>query len=1004
MDGGGGAAIPVTFTFKPAAPPASLVLAGSFNSWSTTANVMKDDDGDGVFEITLSLEPGSYQYKFVQDGTWIADPFAASSTDDGYGGKNSVVDVPANAASLAVGVKKGGAAAPAATEAKGEAKGAAEPAAGGTDKVNVTFLFEVGAGEAPKIYLAGTFNNWDAAKDLMTDSDGDGIYEITMKLAPASYQYKFVKDAQWITDTSAKEFADDGFGGKNSVLVVPADAAGKDLVVGMVTNLPEKYGGAKAAPGAGASAGRKQPKQVTFSWKADGTVSNVFLAGTFNDWNDSKTRMTDENGDGVYEATLMLGVGKYQYKFVADGRWITDNAAKDFAPDGFGGQNSVITVDESLPDVKIEKGDGVMMNRDIPLTLDYSMVNPLSPTSIEFRAKAHLNDVDQVSLLYRTGDAKPNAVEMRPDETDAVFQYYRVMLDVSASSTIYFMFDFKDGSKHFYACPGGFKNAACPAGEWFVYSPKTLEPFFTPDWAKNGVFYQIFPDRFRNGDPSNDQDFHEPYYVGVTKLPASGKTNGEYFHFVSQWENVTGLIQSPYRTDGKPDYYSFYGGDIAGVMEKLPYLRDLGVTIIYFNPLQEARSNHKYDAIDYLKVDPHFADEATFIEFTKKAHENGIRIVVDMALNHSGDWNPWFVDTKEKGPKSKYWNFYEWKRWPLPPGGTDKPIDYYDCWWGFGLHPNLNYDLSRPNAQENMIDDIAKAQPNTELVNALLQIPPYWIGKLGIDGFRLDVPNEVPLWFWREFRAACDKAKGDNFLIGELWGNAMPWLGPHCFHSTMNYKFCKDPVVKFIAMGQGSASDFDAELAPGRNVYPIQATEVMMNLIDSHDTERFITTAGNSADRLMLAALFQMTYIGIPQIYYGDEVGLRGGKDPDDRRTFPWDWESNPQRTLVHDFYRKAIAIRHDYPALRTGSFATVLTKGKVYSFVRSDEANRIVVVLNNELTPQTAELPLGSFGFADGASLVDRLNGGEYRVASGVVSVKLPPLKGAVLVAGSAK
>jgi len=138
-------------------------------------------------------------------------------------------------------------------------------------------------------------------------------------------------------------------------------------------------------------------------------------------------------------------------------------------------------------------------------------------------------------------------------------------------------------------------------------------------------------------------------------------------------------------------------------MEKIPYLADLGVTIIYFNPLNEARSNHKYDPMDYMKLDPHFADEATFKEFVKKAHENGIRIIVDKAFNHTGNYFFAFLDAVEKGRESEYWNWYEFKRWPLPEGDIPNPLDYYDCWWGFGIHPNLNFDLSKPNAQENAI-------------------------------------------------------------------------------------------------------------------------------------------------------------------------------------------------------------------------------------------------------------------------------------------------------------
>jgi cyclomaltodextrinase len=985
--------VPVTFTVKPASVPGALYLAGTFNDWNSSRDAMTDEDGDGIYEITVTLKPGSYEYKFVQDGKWFEDPYAASSVPDPYGGKNSVVVVPDDVDKLVVGVKAEG-------EAPQKAAAAApEKAKAPAGTIPVTFLFDVGKGVTADVFLAGTFNGWDAARDRMTDEDGDGIYEITIPLAPGEYQYKFVKDGQWITDTNAKGFADDGFGGKNSILTVSADASGKGLVVGMFTALPEKHAGTPQA--AQAAVAPKGPKEVTFRYKPDRSgVQNVFLAGTFNDWSTTKTPMTDANGDGVYEVILLLPVGKYQYKFVADGAWITDASAKEFADDGYGGKNSVIVVDDSYPESKIEKGDGIMMNRDIPLTLDYSMVNPLSPSAVEFRARAHIDDVEDARLVYRVGDGSEQSVDMKPDEADGVFQYYRTVVDVASSSTIHFTFRYRDGGKEFWAAPAGFKGAEPAAGEMFVYSDKILEPFFTPDWAKNGVFYQIFPDRFRNGDKTNDQDFHEPYYAGVTKLPASGKTNGEYFHLVTQWENVSGLTQSPYRTDGKPDYYSFYGGDIKGVMDAIPYLSDLGVTIIYFNPLNEARSNHKYDPVDYLKIDPHFADEATFIEFVKKAHASGIRIIVDMALNHTGDWHFAFVDTKEKGPESKYWNWYEWKRWPLPSGPIERPCDYYDCWWCFGNHPNLNYDLSRPNDQENNVVDISQAKPNMDVVNYVLEVPRYWIGKLGIDGFRLDVPNEVPFWFWQMFRKVVDEQKSDALLVGELWGNAMPWLGPRYFHSTMNYKYFRDPVLKFIALGQGSAADFDRELAPGRSVYPIQATEAMMNLIDSHDTERFITTALNSADRIMLAALFQMTYVGVPEIYYGDEVGLRGAKDPDDRRTFPWDWETNPGRKAIHDFYRSMIAIRRAYPALRTGGFRTVLAEGRTYSFLREDDVNRIVVVMNADALPRNVELALGAFGFADGASFKDEIGGATYKVSGGTLKIALDPLKGAVLVA----
>ncbi|MFO7914071.1 MAG: alpha-amylase family glycosyl hydrolase [Candidatus Krumholzibacteriales bacterium] len=976
--------VSVTFTFQPERAVSGLYLAGSFNEWQESDIRMEDKDGDGVYQVTIGLEPGEYQYKFVVDGNWIVDPGAESYTDDGYGGKNSVVNVPSGESSMVVG----------SFEEAVPKEAPASPSGGG--KVPVTFMYQPEGGEPAGVYLAGTFNDWSDSATPMTDNDGDGIYSVELKLDPGRYQYKFVVDGSWITDTTAEEFDDDGFGGKNSVLVVEPGDAEEGLVVGMYSGEP---GGSAGGPEAVETEKEAGLRKVTFSFQPRiSGVQDVFLAGTFNEWKEAKTRMTDDDGDGTYEVTLLLPPGRYQYKFVVDGKWTTDENAEAFADDGFGGRNSVIVVDASYEEVEIEKGDGAMMRSDIPLTVDYSMVNPFSEGKIAFSTRAHIGDVEGVGMIYSVNGSEIKFVDLVQENSDKVFQYYRTVLEIPYSSEVNFSFRYSDAGVHFYAAPGGIEEGRPEMEEMFFYSPDVLEPFFTPDWAKDGVLYQIFPERFRNGDKSNDPDFSEFYYEGVTELPPGGKTNGEYFHLVEQWQNISGLKRSPYRTDGKPDYYSFYGGDIAGVMEKLPYLEELGVTVIYFNPLNQARSNHKYDPVDYLKIDPHFADEETFREFVNQAHQSGIRIIVDLALNHTGNYHFAFLDGREKGRKSKYWDWYEWKRWPLPEGDIPNPSDYYSCWWGFGIHPNLNFDLSRPNEQENNIRDISNAEPNMDLVKYLLEIPVYWMGELGIDGFRLDVPNEVPFWFWEMFRDKVDEVKPDAYLVGEIWGNAMPWLGPDCFHSTMNYKYFRDPVIDFFALRNTSAERFDREIAPGRSIYPIQATRVMMNLFDSHDTRRFVTTAGGHEERLMLAALFQMTYIGIPQIYYGDEVGLRGDKDPDCRRPFPWDWKDNPGRSKIHDFYTRAISIRHRHPALRTGSFTTVLAEGRVYSYLREKDGERVVVVLNNESGGMEIQLPLGEFGFEDGAELIDELNGGAYLVEDGAVVMELDGVSGAVL------
>jgi len=646
---------------------------------------------------------------------------------------------------------------------------------------------------------------------------------------------------------------------------------------------------------------------------------------------------------------------------VVDGQWQQDPANPVGAEDGFGGQNSVLKVDDTFSSITIELGDDKIFSDDIEPVFDYSTCNPVTATEVIITARAHQGDVTRLELHYAVnlpaGQAlSGDTIRMEPVESDAAFQYYRATVKLDdPTDTMEYVITYHDGDYMEYFGPQGMEPSAPARG--FVYSAAVHEPFPTPEWAKDGIIYQIFPERFANGDKGNDPDFSEPWYEGAKELPASGKTNGEYFHLDKDWYDVAPLVHSPYRTDGKPDYFSFYGGDIAGVREHLDYLNDLGITVIYFNPLNQGMSNHKYDPVDYLKIDPHFADEREFKDFVQDCHAHGIRIVVDMAFNHTGNWHFAFRDAVEKGPKSEYYNWYEFHRWPLPNTRDFKASDYYDCWWGFGLHPNLNYDLKLPNAAENNITDITRATPNWPVVNYVLSVADYWLGDLDIDGFRLDVPNEVPHWFWKLFNERCKSIKPDCWLVGELWGNAGAWIGPKGFDSTMNYKFFRDPVMDFFGKGAISAAAFDQRLSPGRFQYPPQSVAVMMNLADSHDTIRFLTSSGD-VRRLMLAAMFGMNYVGMPHIWYGDEVGMTGGKDPDCRRPFDWRYTGDPRKTALRDYYGAITRLRRDTPVLSRGAFTTLATERKGYAFARSQGGDLAVVLLNAGSTPVTMTLP----------------------------------------------
>jgi cyclomaltodextrinase len=794
-------------------------------------------------------------------------------------------------------------------------------------------------------------NGWDTGANPMQDNDGDGVWETTLNLDPGRYEYKFVVNGdQWFTDDFAMDESPDGFGGHNAVVIVKD----KPLILGPGGNVPPKG----QAPTEGLH-------EVTFRYKPAGKVNKVTLAGTFNDWNADKTAMTGPDKNGEYTVTLLLPAGDYQYKFVADGNWITDRAHADsFTDDGFGGQNSVIKVDDRFPVLKVEKGDGKISDVGLDYTQTGSTVNDMGGGRVELSFKSQRNDIEGMDVLLSdaTGERTlPASVTGR----DQAFSYWRVTV-TGAPASFRYLPAYKDGGTTEYLTADGLVATKPAADAWWSFTTTAFPPFETPDWVKDAVIYQIFPDRFRNGDPGNDPDFTEWYYAGKTTLPPSGKTNGEYYHLVKDWYDIAGLTKSPYRTDGKPDYFSFYGGDIAGVQESLDYLKDLGVTAIYFNPLFQAKSNHKYDCATYMKLDPHFGTNEEFKQFVAAAHAKGIRIILDIVFNHTGNTHWAFQDAVKKGPESKYYDWYEFKKWPLPPSfgpNGPKPEDYYYCWWGFGDLPDLNYDLSRPNPQENAIRNSSEAKVNQPLVDHLMDVTQYWIGNMDADGVRLDVPNEVPFWFWKEFNQKVKGIKKDAYIVGEIWGNASDWVGPTMFDATMNYAYFRDPVVKFLGQGRGSAQEFDRTLATGRNAYPTQAVQVMMNLVDSHDTVRFRQQVGGDLNRVKLAKLFAMTYVGAPHIYYGDEIGMMGGGDPDCRRPFLWNWKQDPERVALHDYVATLAKARAAHEALRRGDFTTLVASGPIYAYLRTAGSDRVVVALNAGGAPAKASLDLSKLG-----------------------------------------
>jgi glycosidase len=709
-------------------------------------------------------------------------------------------------------------------------------------------------------------------------------------------------------------------------------------------------------------------KKVTFTFSPMGRYDEVFLAGTFNGWSTDVTPMT-RKGDR-YTVSIPLPVGEYQYKFVADGQWFTDETARRFHPDGYGGRNSVIDVDESFETWDMARGDGRIMLDGLRHREDAWERSLNADGTATLRLRTWTGDVEEVELCWAgMPHPEPGRVmavpytcrQMERFDSDGTYDYFETSV---RSPRFSYYFRLTDGADSSIVDRKGARRAPSREADSFVFDATEAAAFTTPDWVKEGIIYQIFPERFANGNPDNDPDFSEWYYEDLTELPPSGKTNGEYFHLIDDWYDVAGLKVSPYKTDGKPDWNSFYGGDIEGIGQNLDYLVDLGVTVIYFNPIFEAKSNHKYDAATYMKVDPHFATNDEFKDFVTDCHAHGIRVVIDLAFNHTGHTYWAFVDAREKGRESEYWNWYEWKQWPLPGSKVWTPhnaSDYYDCWWGFGQMPNLNFDLARSNPDEQKIKDIDEAQPNWPVVNRLLDAAEFWLAEMDVDGYRLDVAADVPFWFWELFRERVKQTKPDAYIVGELWGASPEWVNGRYYDAVMNYKFFRDPVLGFIARGDMSAQEFDRALAPGRLIYPGEGVRAQMNLLGSHDTERFLTTAGGDIRKLKLAALFGMTYVGAPTIYYGDEVAMSGGGDPDCRRPFYWKWREEAERVEVHDYFRSLASLRREHPCFTAGEFRALLAEGQVYAFERSQGDDIAIVVMNAGREVAAVDIPLRS-------------------------------------------
>ena len=477
----------------------------------------------------------------------------------------------------------------------------------------------------------------------------------------------------------------------------------------------------------------------------------------------------------------------------------------------------------------------------------------------------------------------------------------------------------------------------------------------TPDWVKDAVFYQIFPDRFATSPSVRKPSNLEPW-------------------------------------DSPPTVYGFKGGDLIGVAERLDYLSDLGITAIYFTPIFQSTANHRYHTHDYYNVDPILGGNAALSTLLEQAHRRGIRIVLDGVFNHASRGFYQFNHILENGPASPYVDWFHIKGYPLYAYDPKRPPNYV-AWAGLRALPKFNTDTP---AVREFIFGVAE----------------HWI-RQGIDGWRLDVPTEInDDSFWQEFRRRVKAINPDAYIVGEIWHESQRWLQGDQFDAVMNYLFTKACLSYFagnalnVGMAQQvwsyrdlrprSLAEFAAEIDRILGLYHPEVNFAQLNLLDSHDTPRFLTLARGDESALRLAILFQMTYPGAPCIYYGDEIGMEGGHDPDCRRAFPWD-EAKWNHSL-RDYVKRCVALRKSHPALRRGDFLPLLAQDDVYAFARRLDAETMIVILNASRSPRQVALQLDA-AWGQNLTLRDVWSGEEFR-ASGFLlgGVPVPPRQGRVL------
>jgi glycosidase len=531
---------------------------------------------------------------------------------------------------------------------------------------------------------------------------------------------------------------------------------------------------------------------------------------------------------------------------------------------------------------------------------------------------------------WENGTWRSHITEMKKIGSDHLYDYWQTSIHPPHFRIRYGFELIGHENQIFYTEKGFINERPNDPGSYFCFPYlHSNEIFSAPDWVKDTVWYQIFPERFANGKESLNP------------------------------ENTLAWGSVP------PSSTNFFGGDFQGIIDHLDYLGDLGVTGIYLTPVFKAKSNHKYDTIDYFELDPQFGEKQLFQKFIIQCHSRGIKVMLDAVFNHCGYYFPPFQDVLQNGEKSKYRDWFYVNQFPLEGG----PLPNYRTFSFVETMPKLNTQ-------------------NPEVKKYLLDVGRYWVSEFDIDGWRLDVANEIDHIFWREFRTALKTIKQDLYILGEVWHDAMPWLRGDQFDGVMNYPFTSF-VIQLFAKGEITTKEFIEGMTAVIFKYPETVNQSLFNLVGSHDTPRILSECGGDIRKAKIIFTFLLTYPGTPCIYYGDEIGLSGEMDPGCRGCMEWD--PTQQNIELFQHIQKFIKLRKEVPLLANeGDFSFLHSTGVTgcLAFTKSTETEVVLVVMNP--SDENSEFPIPFH--LRGKKITDLIHLKEYAAEASQLLVQLPP------------